>query len=122
MRRFGKAKDNAAECVELCPDWWKGYVRLGQVRAHLSCLSMKQGQMVSTHKSGHTFPPPPPPPPPPPRRANPPDLPSSIFLLGALSRSEVVAMLATDSTHDSDLWLLTDATGSLGVGAGCGDG
>jgi len=30
MRRFGKAKDNAAECVELSPDWWKGYVRLGQ--------------------------------------------------------------------------------------------
>ena len=30
MRRFGKAKDNAAECVEISPDWWKGYVRLGQ--------------------------------------------------------------------------------------------
>ena len=29
MRRFGKAKDNAAECVEISPDWWKGYVRLG---------------------------------------------------------------------------------------------
>jgi hypothetical protein len=31
MRRFAKAKDSATQCVELAPDWWKGYVRLGQV-------------------------------------------------------------------------------------------
>eukprot|EP00281_Chroomonas_sp_CCMP1168_P025722 CAMPEP_0206235828 /NCGR_PEP_ID=MMETSP0047_2-20121206/13372_1 /ASSEMBLY_ACC=CAM_ASM_000192 /TAXON_ID=195065 /ORGANISM="Chroomonas mesostigmatica_cf, Strain CCMP1168" /LENGTH=574 /DNA_ID=CAMNT_0053660087 /DNA_START=184 /DNA_END=1905 /DNA_ORIENTATION=+ len=30
MRRFGKARDSAAQCVELAPDWWKGYVRFGQ--------------------------------------------------------------------------------------------
>lgn len=48
MRRFGKAKDNAAECVEISPDWWKGYVRLGQVRGGCQwwCLRAADGGLV----------------------------------------------------------------------------